>query len=67
MKKQKSYKPEPSNSGFLPPGPERRKKALGDLSNECLATIKALENPKQFWDIIRPPKEGDWLDSYSHG
>ena len=55
------------SAGFVPPNEERRTKALGDLSNECTATKKALSNIKQYWQPIRAPVQGDWLWQYNHG
>jgi len=56
-----------SNSGFRPPNKERRTKALGDMTHECQATKKALANIENYFEPIRPPLPGDWLDSYNHG
>ena len=53
-------------SGFVPPNQLQRKKALGDFTNECQATIKALSNVDKFWEPMRVPEEGDWLDSSCH-
>ena len=56
-----------TRSGFVPPSNERRVKALGDMSNECCATKKALSNINKYWEPLRQPESGDWLDSYNHG
>ena len=56
-----------SCSGFVPPSKQRRINALGDLTNECTATKKALDNVEKYWEPIRMPEGGDWLDSYKHG
>ena len=37
------------SAGFIPPGQERRTKALGDMTNECVATKKALDNIPKYW------------------
>ena len=36
------------------------------MSNECEATIKALDNIPKYWEPIRVPKYGDWLDDRNH-
>lgn len=56
-----------SNSGFVPPNNRRRERALGDMTNECCATKKALTNVYKYWEPLRQPEEGDWLDDYNHG
>lgn len=56
-----------SSSGFEPPSEERRVKALGNLKCECEATKKALANIGRYWEPIKPPKLGDWLDNNNHG
>ena len=40
---------EGGSSGFVPPSQARRTKALGDMSNECVATKKALDNIEKYW------------------
>ena len=56
-----------TNSGFVPPGALVRSEKLGSLGNECSATCKALDNISDYWEPLKMPKNGDWLDSYNHG
>ena len=56
-----------TSSGFRPPNAQRRLKALGDLTKECTATAKAVEDIHEYWEPLRFPQQGDWLDSYKHG
>ena len=42
-------------SGFKCPNKERRDKALGNMTNECPAIKKALENIEQYWEPIKVP------------
>ena len=56
-----------SRSGFVPPSDARREKALGDMTNCCPATKKALANPYKYWERKAVPESGDWLESYNHG
>lgn len=56
-----------TNSGFKPPGPAMRAEKLGSFHNECSATCKALDNIPNYWEPMKMPKRGDWLDSYNHG
>ena len=56
-----------SKSGFVPPNKARLEKALGDFSKENMETRKALSNLNAFYEPIRPPKPGDWLDTFNHG
>ena len=37
------------------------------MTNECCATKKALSNVYKYWEPLRQPEEGDWLDDYNHG
>ena len=59
--------PRQTYSGFVPPSDQRRERALGDMTNECPATKKALANPYKYWERKRMPESGDWLDDYNHG
>lgn len=55
-----------SKSGFIPPNEEQRTLALGDLSKECPANIKAVLNIPKYWEPCKAPQPGDWLDYYNH-
>ena len=59
--------PHKAKSGFVPPNATKRTRALGDLSFECKATVKALSNIEKYWEPCRVPESGDWLDHYNHG
>ena len=37
------------------------------MTKECGATKKALSNINKYWEPLRQPESGDWLDSYNHG
>ena len=54
-------------SGFKPKSEAFRTEKLGCFKNECSATCKALENIPNYWEPMRLPQPGDWLDSYNHG
>lgn len=56
-----------TNSGFVPPGASIRAEKLGRMAGECAATCKALENIQNYWEPLKMPEPGDWLDSYNHG
>lgn len=54
-------------SGFKPKSEAHRMEKIGCFKNECNATCKALENIPEYWEPLRLPQPGDWLDSYNHG
>ena len=56
-----------TNSGFVPPSQHVRDEKLGHFNGECQATCKALENIPKYWEPMKMPQRGDWLDSYNHG
>ena len=49
----------------MPPGAHKRAEMLGSFKNECAATRKALNNIQNYWEPLRMPKCGDWLDTYN--
>lgn len=56
-----------TNSGFKLKSESFRAEKLGSFANECAATCKALDNIPDYWEPLKMPKPGDWLDSYNHG
>ena len=56
-----------TNSGFIPPSKARRDNALGNPATSSTAVAKAVSNVDKYWEPLRMPHSGDWLDSFNHG